>query len=199
MAIFASTRRRRRLSVAGQKPRNEALAVEADAARQVDDDLQPFVKAAAGLTRSAERVDEPGRIEGEDSGRACSDDAVRRIDPADRGFRPQGIEIVYDENQSIRRIRAQADAFAERCEKCACGRGRPLVRIEEIRARRAGLRLAARPPGRRLGDFRCGVRVGGERGDALAEAACPSLEVASPIAQIMIEELRSAKNADPRS
>ena len=70
VAIFASSRRRNRLSIGRKQPRDKALAVEARAVGQVDDDLQPFVETAARLARAAERVDEPRRIERHDPDRS---------------------------------------------------------------------------------------------------------------------------------
>ena len=62
--------RRRGLPVRRKESRHKTLAIQLDAARQVDDDLKPLVESAARLAGTAERIDQSRRIEGQDADRA---------------------------------------------------------------------------------------------------------------------------------
>ena len=106
----------------------------------------------------------------------------------------QCVEIIDNEDQPARRLGSPPDSFAERGEKRARGRRRSLVRVQEIRARRAGLRLAADSARRRLGDFRGCFGVGGQRGDPLVEPPQSRLQIASPVAQVVVEKPRSTQH-----
>ena len=83
-------RMRHRLSVAREQACDEPFAVDDGAARQVDDDLQPFVESATRLGPAAEGFDEPRRIKRQHADSPGADRALRRIDPGDR--RPPGAE-----------------------------------------------------------------------------------------------------------
>ncbi len=189
------SQRRRRLSVARQQPRHKPLAVEPDPARQVDDELQPFVEATARLARVRRAGREPGRVESHDPDRAR-----RRCTLCAASIQPiaaAGVSASRLSTTKTSRPGASgrpSDSFAERGEKRARGRCRSLVRVQEVRARRAGLRLAADSARRRLGDScRC-FRVGGQRSDPLVEPRQSRLQIASPVAQVVVEKMRSAKH-----
>ncbi len=68
-----------------------------------------------------------------------------------------------------------------------------MARVEEVRARRAGLRLAAGPAGRGLGVPCGGVGVGRQRRDPLAEPGDAVVEVAPAVANVEVQELRAAQ------
>ena len=102
----------------------------------------------SSIARTAERVDKPRGIDCDDADRARADDALRRLDPGDRRARGQGVEIVDDENEPVRRAgrRALHDALGKRRQKGSRGRRRSVAGVEEIRTGRARRRLSpARP------------------------------------------------------
>ena len=117
---------------------------------------------------------------------ACADDALRRLDPGDRRACRQGVEIVDDEDDPVRRVRRwprpmRSPSAARNARAPA---SRTVARVEEIGARRAGLRLAARAPGRRFGVLGGGFGVGGQGGDPLVEPRRPVLQIAAPVADV---------------
>ena len=65
--------------------------------------------------------------------------------------------------------------------------------VEEVRAGRAGLRLAAGAAGRGLGVPCGGVGVGRQRRDPLAEPGEAVVEIAPAVANVEVQELRAAQ------
>ena len=190
-------RGRRRLSVARQQAGDETLAVEACAAGQVDDDLQPLVEPAArlGRARRAPRRAAPDRAPGRRPlQRRCG--ALRRVDPGDRRRGRQGVEIVDDEDQPLRR------AFAT--GRCSSARRAPRG-SRAPRRRRYGARRGSPAPGRGSAPCRPARRAAASARLAAASASADSaatrwlsrrdavVEIAAAVADVEVEKLRAAQ------
>ena len=147
---------------AAENYRHKTLAIHVNSSGEVDDNLKPLVESAACFARTSERIDKSRRLQGQDAYQARAYDALRRLDPRDRRARGQGVEIIDEENEPVRRagVLAYADALGERGQERPRRRCGDVPRIEEFRTGRVRRRLSASAAGSGFRTFGGGIRFG---------------------------------------